>query len=390
MNDSFVPGERVATDPLLVMRRVVNEALVLIPSADGAVVELVSDELLTYVCAAGSLASSVGTQVRADSSLSGLAVRAAAPLRCDDSEVDERVDRAACRRVGAVSMVCLPLPYRDGVAGVLKLSSLQRSAFDDDDVEILAGLARFIGEAIGGWGDLALAAQAVLGDSPDAEPTVGLIDQVGLMRPPGDGSMHPSPDGGGIDAPRVTKVSAFLSQVLESAWPVDVVARRRIERTLRDGELAIWLQPIVRLKTGQVAGYEALSRFPGEPSRPPDEWFAEAASVGLGPELELLAVQMVLDRLPELPDDHYLAFNASHQVVCDPQFLELVSWVDASRVVVEMTEHLQVEDYDRLNASVDKVRQMGARLAIDDTGAGSPGFHISCDCRPTSSSSIGS
>jgi hypothetical protein len=103
MNDSFVPGERVATDPLLVMRRVVNEALVLIPSADGAVVELVSDELLTYVCAAGSLASSVGTQVRADSSLSGLAVRAAAPLRCDDSEVDERVDRAACRRVGAAS-----------------------------------------------------------------------------------------------------------------------------------------------------------------------------------------------------------------------------------------------------------------------------------------------
>ena len=45
--------------------------------------------------------------------------------------------------------------------------------------------------------------------------------------------------------------------------------------------LTIAFQPIVDLEHRRVAGYEALSRFPGEPARP-DQWFADAAAVGLG------------------------------------------------------------------------------------------------------------
>jgi EAL domain-containing protein (putative c-di-GMP-specific phosphodiesterase class I) len=366
VDGAFDAINRVATDPLLVMRRVVDEALALIPSADGAVVELVSDDVLTYVCASGSLANSVGTQVWVGSSLSGLAVHAKAPLRCDDSEADERVDRNACRRVGAVSMICLPLPYREGVAGVLKLSSRQRFAFDDDDMRVLAGLARFIGEAIGGWGELARSAKAVLRDFPDGEP--------------GGRPANGEPDsfGGSAAGETMPKVSAFLSNVLDpSEQEVDAGVRHRIEQTIREVGIAIVLQPIVSLKTGFVAGYEALSRFPGEPIRPPDQWFAEAESVGLGPELEMMAVHVALGRLPELPAGTYLAVNASPDAICDPRFLGLLSDADVSRIVVELTEHLQVENYDRLNAAIDQVRSAGTRLAIDDTGAGFAGFsHI--------------
>ena len=51
-------------------------------------------------------------------------------------------------------------------------------------------------------------------------------------------------------------------------------------------------QPIFDLQTGRPIAYEALSRFPGDPARGPDRWFAEAWDVGLGVPLELMAVRI--------------------------------------------------------------------------------------------------
>ena len=53
-------------------------------------------------------------------------------------------------------------------------------------------------------------------------------------------------------------------------------------------------QPIVELATGRAGGYEALARFDAEPRRGPDEWFAQAHRVGLGAELEALALRAAL------------------------------------------------------------------------------------------------
>jgi PleD family two-component response regulator len=66
--------------------------------------------------------------------------------------------------------------------------------------------------------------------------------------------------------------------------------RERIERTLQDGTFSMVFQPILDLQDGRLMGVEALARFNCEPRRPPNEWFADAAEVGLGPELELAAV----------------------------------------------------------------------------------------------------
>src|SRR5437763_1885854 len=60
--------------------------------------------------------------------------------------------------------------------------------------------------------------------------------------------------------------------------------------SLPDGVVPVF-QPLVSLTTGQVAGFEALARFPHPPARRPDEWFAVAQRVGLGPELEARAVR---------------------------------------------------------------------------------------------------
>ena len=69
-------------------------------------------------------------------------------------------------------------------------------------------------------------------------------------------------------------------------------------------------QPIVELATGRAGGYEALTRFDREPLRGPDEWFAQAHRVGLGEELEALALRAAL-AVPGRPDGTFLAVNVS-------------------------------------------------------------------------------
>jgi EAL domain-containing protein (putative c-di-GMP-specific phosphodiesterase class I) len=51
--------------------------------------------------------------------------------------------------------------------------------------------------------------------------------------------------------------------------------------------------------------------------------------------------------------------------------LEFVDAQEAvASLVIELTEHAVVEDYDILTRSLDRFRQMGIRVAVDDAGAG--------------------
>ncbi|MEV6302965.1 EAL domain-containing protein [Actinoplanes sp. NPDC051861] len=149
--------------------------------------------------------------------------------------------------------------------------------------------------------------------------------------------------------------------------------RKRISGLLRDDAgVEVVFQPIVDITGRRLAGVEALSRFPGEPYRPPNVWFDEAWEAGLGPELELRAVAAAFERLPELPDSAYLSVNVAPGTMLDPRFLALLDGLGhhASRIVVELTEHAVVDDYTAITGVVEQLRSRGARLAVDDAGAG--------------------
>jgi EAL domain-containing protein (putative c-di-GMP-specific phosphodiesterase class I) len=103
---------------------------------------------------------------------------------------------------------------------------------------------------------------------------------------------------------------------------VDQDSATAVERVLASGGPSIVCQPVVELETRTIVGYEALARFAEAPLRPPDVWFAEAASQGLGVELELNAVDAALALLDRLPDGVHLAFNASPATVLTPEFAE--------------------------------------------------------------------
>jgi EAL domain-containing protein (putative c-di-GMP-specific phosphodiesterase class I) len=115
---------------------------------------------------------------------------------------------------------------------------------------------------------------------------------------------------------------------------------------------------------------EALARFQGPPVRGPERWFEEAEAVGLRRELELAAIKAAVAELDEVPDELYLAVNASPQTLRSAALLKLLSRVDGSRIVVEVTEHARVDDYRAVNVALARIRDLGVRLAIDDAGAG--------------------
>ncbi|MCF8478361.1 MAG: EAL domain-containing protein [Pseudolabrys sp.] len=145
----------------------------------------------------------------------------------------------------------------------------------------------------------------------------------------------------------------------------------RIKSALDDENISIVYQPIWRVAENRPIGLECLARFNSEPRRTPDLWFNEAAEVGLGVELELAAIELALCALSEtLPDDLYLAVNASPATVMSPGFAGLLASYPAERIVLEITEHAYVPDYDALLDALKAPRARGVRLAVDDAGAG--------------------
>jgi len=148
----------------------------------------------------------------------------------------------------------------------------------------------------------------------------------------------------------------------------EAAVREQLQPILDSGELHVLLQPIVALSDGARVGAEALSRFPAEWGKAPDEVFHEAASIDIGVELELLAIRRAADLLSDISG--YLAVNVSPQTLLDGRCLELLAGLATERLVIELSEHDPVPDYEVIAAALFPLRQRGARLAIDDVGAG--------------------
>ena len=116
--------------------------------ADGAVVELVDGDELEYHAASGTVANYVGLRLKAATSLSGLSVARQQAIYSHDTETDDRVDGAACRKISARSMLVVPLICGAEAIGVLKAVSRMPASFDRIDEHALSLFAQFIGGVI--------------------------------------------------------------------------------------------------------------------------------------------------------------------------------------------------------------------------------------------------
>ena len=167
----------------------------------------------------------------------------------------------------------------------------------------------------------------------------------------------------------------------EPTMEVEFEDRRFFEKELRraldDKALEVHYQPIVSADGTRIVGAEALLRWthPQRGAIPPMQFVAVAEQCGLMARLgEFVLRRAIADarRWPGL----YMAVNLSPVQVRDPALVELVSdtlarhGVPPSRLMLEVTEGVLIDNPDETKARLDALKALGVRLALDDFGTG--------------------
>jgi EAL domain-containing protein (putative c-di-GMP-specific phosphodiesterase class I) len=170
------------------------------------------------------------------------------------------------------------------------------------------------------------------------------------------------------------------------AAKISATERIRLDQDIREGiandEFYPFYQPIVDLRDGSIAGFEALVRWrrTGNVVVSPGQFVALAEQTGaiveIGRRVFSEAVQMLqeLDELCERP--LFMSINLSARQMRDTQELELLmnmveqASVPARQIKLELTESMLIDDFDAAVIALDGFKRLGLQLAIDDFGTG--------------------
>ncbi|MDA8228258.1 MAG: EAL domain-containing protein, partial [Desulfitobacterium hafniense] len=138
-------------------------------------------------------------------------------------------------------------------------------------------------------------------------------------------------------------------------------------------------QPILQVQTGEVFGYEALSRFKGPTSfNNIGELFPFAEKVGQLYPIETICRRLAILSSSKVLNKHNLLFlNINPQVITDPEFasgqtrrLLTQHGLEPSKVVLELTERSAIQDFKTFREALAHYRNQGYLIALDDVGAG--------------------
>jgi TonB family protein len=149
------------------------DEILLLARGDGVGIALADNGELRCRAATG-IAPPLGTRIDARSGLTGACLGTGTLLRCDDSEVDTRVDRQVCRAVGIRAMVCVPVSAGTEVVGIFEIFSSQPNAFLNIDSAALHAKAEEIANCFAAeeaLGRAAVASVADLGTAGDLAPS---------------------------------------------------------------------------------------------------------------------------------------------------------------------------------------------------------------------------
>jgi len=121
--------------------QLIAERALTLTRGTGVAIALSQGNEMLCVARAGLDAPGLGTRIQVGSGFSGECVRSGSLLCCDDSEIDNRVDRESCRALGIRSIIAMPIRIGDAVMGLLEVFSPNANAFTARDNTVLRHLA---------------------------------------------------------------------------------------------------------------------------------------------------------------------------------------------------------------------------------------------------------
>lgn len=158
--------------------------------------------------------------------------------------------------------------------------------------------------------------------------------------------------------------------------------RRQIEMDMRNAlgndELTLFYQPLVNIETGETVGYEALMRWE-HPTRGlvmPDDFIYIAEETGLIVQLGEWVIRNATQEAASWPNHLSVSVNLSPAQMKSPSFISTVvnalaqSGLPPSRLELEITETVLMQDSDANLLTLHKLRDLGLRISLDDFGTG--------------------
>jgi EAL domain-containing protein (putative c-di-GMP-specific phosphodiesterase class I) len=172
--------------------------------------------------------------------------------------------------------------------------------------------------------------------------------------------------------------AALMGPALVEEWRVADI-RALLTHVIDSHAYRPVFQPVVMLKSREIVGYEALTRF-ADGTRP-DKRFLEAHTAGMSVRLEMACVADQLEAAAWLPRGTWVSLNISPALAS--AVVPLVASLERAdrEVVLEITEHVEIGDYRKLVSALELIRGR-ARLAVDDAGAGYAGLRHILELRP--------
>lgn len=163
-----------------------------------------------------------------------------------------------------------------------------------------------------------------------------------------------------------------------------------LEEIIKNQDITTVFQPIISLKTGDVIGYEALSRGPKDsPLYMPENLFKAAEDYNKTWELELACRIKAIERSRNIPSGKLLFLNVDPKIIKDKNFKKgltkdflLKNNISPETIIFEITEKTAILDYKSFTSVLNNYTNQGYKIAIDDTGSGYSGLKTISETKP--------
>ena len=214
-------------------------------------------------------------------------------------------------------------------------------------------------------------------------PATGTLSGEALIQQ-ADQALYSAKDGGRGQV-------VFYTEHLGSRYKAEQRLAKDLRTAVEREEFAVYLQPILDLRSGRISGCEALLRWqhPERGVLAPGAFLAAAETALLMPEIDYASMNLALDALADLRaaghTDLTMALNVSGSILADVNYPGLLDWalqsrgLPASHICVEILETTILDGTDTdVVAAVERLRRIGVRVALDDFGTGYAGLaHMS-------------
>ncbi len=241
-------------------------------------------------------------------------------------------------------------------------------------------------EGPAGRADVAAAAQRILNDLSAPILINGLKlsvgASVGIAMCPADGTNAADLLQRGDAAMLRAKDDRGVYQFFDSTIDEELKDKAALEAELRsaipNGEIVPYFQPVVRLDSGEIVGFEMLARWPhrGHGMIPPTRFIPVAEEAGLVDAMFWTLFANACRKALEVAGEFTLAVNISPSQVRDQWFPEKIlrslreTGFPARRLEIEVTESAMIGDVARAKSSLLSLKNQGVQIAIDDFGTG--------------------